>query len=161
MVDGDRTLRKRPTGVAKWFAQAPKWLFRARLGFVFGSRFLLLEHTGRRSGKVFQTPLEITHHNSERDEYIVCSGYGEKSDWYRNLKANPEAAIWLGTRRLPATARRLSTDEAVAAMKVYEGAHPKAASKLESYVGVSHDDSEASWSAMMELIPMVGLTPQR
>ena len=30
--------------------RAPIWLFRARLGFVFGSRLLMIEHTGRKTG---------------------------------------------------------------------------------------------------------------
>lgn len=29
--------------------RAPIWLYRAGLGFVFGSRILMLEHVGRRS----------------------------------------------------------------------------------------------------------------
>ncbi|CPR08466.1 hypothetical protein BN971_01276 [Mycobacterium bohemicum DSM 44277] len=32
------------------FTRAPVWIFRARAGAVFGSRVLMLEHTGRKSG---------------------------------------------------------------------------------------------------------------
>jgi len=161
MPERDWTPRNRPTGIVKWFAQAPKWLFRARLGFLLGSRVLLLEHTGRKSGKVFQTPLEVAHHDPEHDQYVVCSGFGSKADWYRNLQANQDVAVWLGRRRYPATARFLPTEEAVEAMKDYEHKHPKAAAKLESYMGVSHDETDESWMAMMEKIPMIGLTPKR
>jgi hypothetical protein len=28
----------------RWIVRAPVWLYRARLGFVFGSRLLMLEH---------------------------------------------------------------------------------------------------------------------
>src|SRR5579862_6380067 len=34
----------------RWIVRAPVWLYRARLGFVFGSRLLMLEHTGRKTG---------------------------------------------------------------------------------------------------------------
>ena len=155
------TARRRPAGHAKWFMQAPKWVYRARLGFLFGSRFLLLEHTGRKSGKVFQTPLEVAHRRSDADEWVVCSGFGPTSDWYRNLQADQDVAIWLGSKRYPARARFLSNEEAVAAMQAYERAHPKAAAKLESLMGVAHDGTPESWLAMMERIPMVGLTPRR
>jgi hypothetical protein len=34
----------------RWLVRAPIWLFRVRLGFMFGSRLLMLEHTGRNTG---------------------------------------------------------------------------------------------------------------
>jgi len=33
--------------------------------------------------------------------------------------------------------------------------------KLETMMGVSHDDTQESWIAMMEEIPMIGFTPDR
>lgn len=156
-----RGVGRKPTGIAKWFYQSPKWLYRARLGFVFGSRFLLLEHKGRTSGKVFQTPLEVAHYEPERDEYIVTSGTGTKADWYRNIQADPTVAIWIGNHRYPAAARFLAAEQAVEVMKIYEEKHPKTAAKLEAMMGVSHDDTRESWIAMMEQIPMVGFTPDR
>ncbi len=155
------TFTKKPTGFFKWLLQAPKWIFRARLGFIFGSRFLLLEHIGRKSGKLYQTPLEVASRDLEHDEYIVTSGTGVNADWYRNIKANPAVAIWLGSCRYPVTQRFLPTEEAVVRMKAYEREHPETAAKLEAMMGVSHDDTDESWRAMMEKIPMVGFTPQR
>jgi deazaflavin-dependent oxidoreductase (nitroreductase family) len=153
--------RKKPTVLAKWFYKSPKWLYRARLGFVFGSRFLLLEHTGRTSGNVYQTPLEVAHYDQEHDEYVVTSGTGPRADWYRNIQADPAVAVWLGSHRYPATARFLTTEQAVEVMKVYEEKHPKTAARLEAMMGVSHDETQESWTAMMEKIPMIGLTPDR
>ena len=46
-------------------------------------------------------------------------------------------------------------------MKGYEKAHPKTAAKLEEMMGVSHDETQESWVAMMEQIPMIGFTPDR
>jgi deazaflavin-dependent oxidoreductase (nitroreductase family) len=157
----DFSFRKKPTGFFKWILQAPKWIFRAHLGFIFGSRFLLLEHIGRKSGKRYQTPLEVASRDREHDEYIVTSGTGVNADWYRNIRANPAVAIWLGSRRYPVKQRFLPTAEAVERMKEYERKHPKAAAKLEDLMGVSHDDTDESWTAMMEKIPMIGFTPQR
>ena len=156
-----RAAGKKRTGVAKWLYQSPKWLYRARLGFVFGSRFLLLEHKGRKSGNVYQTPLEVAHHDPERDEYIVTSGTGTKADWYRNIQANQAVAIWIGSHRYPTAARFLTAEQAVEVMKIYEEKHPKTAAKLESMMGVSHEETQESWIAMMEQIPMVAFTPVR
>ena len=160
-TESGSTKRKKPSGVYKWFLQSPKWLYRAKLGFVFGQRFLLLEHTGRKSGNVYQTPLEVAYHNPETDEYIVTSGNGVKADWYRNIQTNPAVAIWIGSSRYPTAQRFLPTEEAVEVMKIYEQEHPKTAAKLEEIMGVSHDETQESWVAMMEQIPMIGFTPDR
>jgi len=161
MGKDDVSFRKKPTGLFKWFVQSPKWIFRAHLGFIFGSRFLLLEHTGRKSGRVYQTPLEVASRDQDHDEYIVTSGTGTKADWYRNIKVKPAVAIWLGSHRYAVTQRFLPTAEAVERMKVYEREHPKTAARLEEMMGVSHDNTDESWMAMMEQIPMIGFTPQR
>ena len=153
--------RNKPSGIKKWFMQSPKWLYRAKLGFIFGQRFLLLEHTGRKSGTLHQTPLEVVSHNSETDEYVVSSGRGVNADWYRNIQANPAVAIWIGSSRYPTAQRFLPTEEAVDVMKDYERKHPRTAAKLEQMMGVAHDETQESWVAMMEQIPMIGFTPDR
>ena len=160
MSDGF-SFRQKPKGLFKWFLQTPKWLYRAHLGFLLGSRFLLLEHKGRKSDLLRQTPLEIAHHDPVRDEYIVTSGTGVKADWYRNIQASPAVGIWLGNHRYAVIQRFLPTEEAVEVMRGYEREHPKAAAKLESMMGVSHDETQESWMTMMGRIPMIGFKPQR
>ncbi|GAB3002673.1 nitroreductase family deazaflavin-dependent oxidoreductase [Mycobacterium bourgelatii] len=44
----------------------------------------LLTHTGRRSGRVYQTPLGTVRHG---DGFLVPLTYGTRADWYRNLAA--------------------------------------------------------------------------
>ncbi len=43
-------LKRRPGGLRKWFLGAPKYLFQARLGFLFGNRFICIVHEGRNTG---------------------------------------------------------------------------------------------------------------
>jgi deazaflavin-dependent oxidoreductase (nitroreductase family) len=38
------------------------------------------------------------------DHFVIFSGWGVRSDWYRNLLARPDVTIRVGTRELPATA---------------------------------------------------------
>ena len=49
-------------------ARAPIWLYRARLGWCLGPRFVLVEHTGRASGKTRQTVLEVIARDGEAQE---------------------------------------------------------------------------------------------
>lgn len=147
--------RQKPTGLFKRFLHAPVWLFRARLGFVFGKRIVMLEHKGRRSGKIRQTPLEVVHRNG--DAYMLCSGTGPNADWYRNIKANPAVALWVGSRRHEVEQRFLDDSEAATTFAGYEQAHPKAAHRLTDLMGVSHDGTHESRMAMVAKIPMVEL----
>jgi deazaflavin-dependent oxidoreductase (nitroreductase family) len=58
-----------------------------------GGRFVLLKHTGRRSGVVRQTVLEVVDHDDAFAQVVVCSGWGERSDWYRNVSADPSISF--------------------------------------------------------------------
>lgn len=44
----------------------------------------IIEHTGRRSGRSYRTPV-LTFRRGDRVAFIV--GYGLESDWMRNLRA--------------------------------------------------------------------------
>ncbi len=147
--------KQKPTGLFKRILHAPVWLFRARLGFIFGKRIVMLEHLGRRSGKLRQTPLEVVRRNG--DSYILCSGTGPNADWYRNLKSNPAAALWVGSSRHEVEQRFLDQSEAATTFAFYEQAHPKAAARLTDLMGVSHDGTHRGRMEMMAKIPMVEL----
>ncbi len=147
--------KQKPTGLFKRVLHAPVWLFRARLGFLFGKRIVMLEHVGRRSGKLRQTPLEVVRRDG--DSYILCSGTGPNADWYRNIKSSPAAGLWVGSSRHQVEQRFLEGSEAATVFVGYEQAHPKAATKLMGMMGVSHDGTHESRVAMAAKIPMVEL----
>jgi deazaflavin-dependent oxidoreductase (nitroreductase family) len=150
--------KQKPSGVFKHFLHAPTWLYRAHLGFVFGNRFVMIEHSGRKSGNRYRTVLEVAGRYPEKDEWIVTSGTGPKADWYRNLKAHGVDAVWIGATRHQATARFLEAPEAAQVMAIYEADHPKAAVKLFESMGVSYDGTDEGRADLMAKIPMVGFT---
>ena len=156
----DFNFKQKPSGFFKWVLHAPTWLFRAHLGFIMGERFLMIEHTGRRSGKQYRTVLEVAGRNRERNEWISASGTGPKADWFRNISAGGLNAVWIGTTRHQATPRFLDDPEAAEVMLGYEQDHPSAAAKLIESMGVSYDGTSEGRTAMMHKIPMVGFTVQ-
>jgi hypothetical protein len=81
--------RSRPAGILLLVFRLPVYLYRINLGWLLGRRFLLLTHRGRSSGRVYRTVLEVVRHAPSNRETIVVSGWGERSDWYRNLRASP------------------------------------------------------------------------
>lgn len=87
-----------------------KW--RVGAGFRKPVPTLLLAHRGRRSGKLFTTPLLFLR--SGDDLVIVASqgGLPKHPQWYLNLVANPRAQVDLkGRRNLPVRARVASQAE--------------------------------------------------
>ena len=69
-------------GFGRWLNMAPRYL----------GRYLVLVHTGRKSGRTYQTPINYANVYGQ----LYCTaGFGSVSDWYRNLMANPSCQIWL------------------------------------------------------------------
>jgi len=58
----------------------------------YAGQIMVVQHTGRKSGKVYQTPVNYAMVNGE----IYCmAGFGAETDWYQNILANPQVEIWL------------------------------------------------------------------
>ena len=109
----------------RWFARAPIRLFRARLGFLTGSRLLLLEHIGRHSGSRRYVVLEVVDRPTP-ESYIVASGFGARAQWFRNVVANPSVRVTVGVHGpQTATARVLEPSEAQIALQAYARSHPR------------------------------------
>ena len=114
--------------------RAPIHLYRARLGFLFGSRMLMLEHTGRKSGARRYVVLEVMD-QPDADSYVVPSGFGTRSQWYRNIEADPRVRVWIGGRR-PAAAQAsiLTPDEVATTLQRYVARHSRAWNRLKPAV---------------------------
>ncbi len=69
-----------------------------------------LEHTGRKSGKRYRTPLLVFN---TRDGYVILIGYGPESDWLKNVLAGgPITLHKRGTAVALADPRIVSKSEA-------------------------------------------------
>lgn len=148
-----------PQGLARLAWRAPIWFYRLGLGGLLGSRFLLLNHVGRKTGKPRQAVLEVVQHDQESRAYVVASGFGEKSDWYLNVMANPEVTIQVGVKRLAARAQRLSLPQAIEIMLEYNRRHPTALRTLAGILGYRTDGSEADVRYLSGVIPLLVFTP--
>jgi deazaflavin-dependent oxidoreductase (nitroreductase family) len=82
-------------------------------GRVQGMPVLLLNTSGRRSGKSRTTPLLYVRDGAR---YVVVGSNGGSSyvpAWWLNLRSSPEAEIELGREHIRITARQASPDEYV------------------------------------------------
>lgn len=90
----------------------------------------MLEHVGRTSGLRRYVVLEVVDHPSPR-RYVVVSGFGDRAQWFRNVEANPQVRVYLGSRTpATATAHRLDKDASAASLRRYANAHPRSWAKL-------------------------------
>jgi len=72
---------------------------------------LLLTTTGRKSGEQFIFPL---FYGKTGNSYIVVASKGgapQHPGWYRNILANPEVEVQVGTAKMKARARTAAGDE--------------------------------------------------
>lgn len=106
----------------KYGSKAHVWVYR-RSGGRIGANWrigaglkkpvptLLLEHTGRKSGKRFVSPLVYIR---DGENIVVVASQGGRDDhpqWYRNLVANPDAHVEIGTERRAVRAVTASPEE--------------------------------------------------
>lgn len=150
----------------RWFVRAPIWLYRARLGAVLGSRLLMLEHVGRKSGHRRYAVLEVVDHPAP-DRYVVVSGFGTRAQWFQNVEANPRVRVYRGSHKpAPAIAKRLDANASAAALNRYATAHPRSWGKLrpllEETLGARIDEqvTDLPMVAIELLAGEVGTPPQ-
>ena len=70
-----------------------------------GGRIMVLLHTGRKSGRLYRTPVNYAEIDGWIDRTV---GFGHVSDWYRNALAASEVELWLPDRRWRAMAEDVS-----------------------------------------------------
>jgi deazaflavin-dependent oxidoreductase (nitroreductase family) len=76
-----------------------------------GAPMILIIHKGAKSGKEYTTPLV---HTRDGDSYVIIASKGgapKDPQWYRNLVANPDVTVEVGTEQFPARARVAEGEE--------------------------------------------------
>jgi deazaflavin-dependent oxidoreductase (nitroreductase family) len=60
-----------------------------------GSGTSVVRHVGRRSGRLYQTPVVAVEHD---DSFLIALPYGESTDWLKNVLAKGSATLVTGGR---------------------------------------------------------------
>jgi deazaflavin-dependent oxidoreductase (nitroreductase family) len=134
-------------------------MYRVGLGWLLGDRFLMLTHVGRKSGLPRQVVLEVVKHDRDTDVYYVAVGFGERTDWYRNILKKPEVIVNAGRRRWAARAERLPPGEAEMILLDYAHRHPLAIRELARVLGYRVDGTPADYAKLGRSIPIIALRP--
>ena len=142
---------------------APIYLYHGRLGWLLGRRFLLLTHVGRRTGRIHQTVLEVMEYRDESAEAVVMSGFGKQSNWLKNIEANQQAKILIGSDCFAANYRLLGEDEAACVVAGYMRKNrfmaPVIRWVLNKLVGWQYGDSQIDRRRLVAQLPLVAFRP--
>jgi len=126
---------------------------------MLGKRMLHLTHTGRKSGLAREVVLEVVRYWEDTNTYVVAAAWGEKADWYQNVRRAPEVWIKVGRLSSAAMTTSLSEEDAERALLEYAAEHPTALRYLSSFMGFETPENEDDVRQIGRQLPMVGLKP--
>jgi deazaflavin-dependent oxidoreductase (nitroreductase family) len=152
-----------PPAWLRWAFRAPRRLYDVGWGGLLGHRFLLLRHTGRRTGRPHAVVLEVLRHDPASGEHVVISGFGPRADWLRNLDAGGPAAVTVGRATFAVEHHVLDSDAAVAVLAEYERrnrfARPVLRRVLSALLGQPYRGTDADRRHAVAALPLVALRP--
>jgi F420H(2)-dependent quinone reductase len=99
----------------RWATRLHAWVYQRSdgrfLGCMGGQPVLLLQTTGRRSGRTHTTPVQYL--TNDDTFVVVASNAGAASPpaWYLNLRANPHAQIEIGPSTIDVRAQEATGQE--------------------------------------------------
>ena len=85
---------------------------------------LVLVHRGRKSGRLYKTPLSILAEDPDRGEIFVSPMWSRDSDWYKNVIAGGLVEIHVRGEKRPVAWRELDEAEGRARAEAFRDAHP-------------------------------------
>ena len=144
--------------VFKWIFKLPIIQYKLGLGWMIGRYILLLTHTGRKTGKLRQTPLEYEY-DRENDHYRIAAGWGGNTDWYRNIRANPQVSVQVGNRKFTAIAEFATDEEVAEYMLRTSQRHPRMDRVWNRWSDQPVDGSFESYVYAAKFFPSVWLKP--
>lgn len=144
-----------PRGFSRWFYRLPIKLYEIGLGGLFGHRFILLTHIGRRSGLPRKVVLEVVRYDEVTGSITVAAGFGPLSDWYRNIQTEPRVVVRSGRVDREMKVEFLTKVQAGAEMLDFAKKHPIAARQLPGVMGYKLNGTDADFRAFGETLRMV------
>jgi deazaflavin-dependent oxidoreductase (nitroreductase family) len=142
----------------------PVHLYHAHLGVLLGHRFLLLVHTGRKSGLPRETVLEVVRYDSATAESVVVAGWGRRTGWFHNVEAGLAHEVWTSRQRFAPAWRILPPDESEQIFADYERRNrliaPIVRAVLSRLLGWRYDGTPAARRRAVEQLSLVAFRPR-
>jgi deazaflavin-dependent oxidoreductase (nitroreductase family) len=97
-----------------------RWMFQA----ISPPAKIVLVNRGRKSGRLYKTPVLIVVEDSEGGEIVVSPMFGQDTDWYRNVIAGGLVEIHVRGEKRQVEWREVDEAERRPALEAFRAAHP-------------------------------------
>ena len=144
-----------PGKVAKMFFSFPIYLYKAGLGGLIGSKLLLLTTVGRKSGRYRTTPLGYI--TGEEGVFYITAGWKGSSNWYKNVKTNPEVQVQVGSIKFHCHAEELKIEDQVQVLANFSKHYPIVIRTYKWMARMPFDGSDGFFRRIAEEGPMLVL----
>lgn len=104
----------------KFLNKPPRIAYALGLGPLIGRLVLLLTTRGRKTGLLRVTPLQ---YEQIEGKYYVGSAFGTRTDWYKNILADPGVRVRVGRKEFKAFAETSTDPVRIADFLDYRLAH--------------------------------------
>ncbi len=92
---------QKPPAFISQFFKLPLFFYHIGLGWIFGKRFMVLKHVGRKTGKAHESVLAVLAFDPKTQEIKAVSPWST-SNWFRNIQAAPAVEVQTaGVRYVP------------------------------------------------------------
>lgn len=156
-----RGIRRQPGRMALALFRLPVPLYRRGWGRFLGRTFLLLVHEGRKTGKPYATVAMTLQFDPDTHEAVICSVWGENTDWIRNIRAHPARKVEIGSESFEPEQRFLSEGESVKVATDFRRRHRWRVRLLAAILGWQDLQSEAGVRDFVRTRPFVAFRPRR
>jgi deazaflavin-dependent oxidoreductase (nitroreductase family) len=152
-------LRQQPGRLALWCMRLPRPLYHRGWGRLVGHTFVLITHQGRNTGRAHETVAMPLTYNPETHQVIVCSAWGQGTQWIRNLRAHRALQIQIADETYTPEQRFLDEDEAVAATLEFRQHHPWRLRLFATILGWGDLSTETAVREFVQDRPFVSFRP--
>jgi deazaflavin-dependent oxidoreductase (nitroreductase family) len=118
---------------------------------------IVLLNRGRRSGRLYRTPLSILAEDPERGEIFVAPMWGRDGDWYRNVLAGGLVEIHVRGEKLQVEWRELDEAEKRVRGDAFRDAHPVYSRMILRRIARLNRLERDPYEAAARNLPMLGL----
>jgi deazaflavin-dependent oxidoreductase (nitroreductase family) len=152
-------LRRSPGRLAVAVFRMPLRAYHHNAGWLLDRIFLLLVHTGRKTGEPHSTVAMVLRYDPLTREAVICSAWGPHTDWIRNLRAGPAVRVQVGRDSYTPQHRFLAEDEGFAVAAQFRRDHPRRLRLLSAILGWGDLRNDQIAREFVRTHPFVALRP--
>jgi deazaflavin-dependent oxidoreductase (nitroreductase family) len=152
-------LRRKPGRPALAVFRTLLRAYRHDAGWLLGHTFLLLVHTGRKTGQPHSMVAMVLRYNRDTREAVICSGWGPDADWVRNLRAGPAVRVQLGRESYTPQHPFLAEDESFEVAVQFRREHPWRLRLISTILGWGNLRADDTAREFTRTHPFVALQP--